>query len=143
MAFSPHGAPLWFAVRFSVLWPDDPSMQDARGTPFNHLGHTTQSLCGQSVLATGQDSERFLVAFYDKLIAAVGLFFSLTPGTRTGLPRWLNGVPLASCMLGSSGHNTENLTAKHSGAPYWGKIPRSTHFKDLFCSRSFDSATGG
>ena len=83
--FSQHGAPLWFAVRFSVLWPDDPSMHYARGTPFNHLGHTTQLLCGQSALTTGQGSERSLVAFYDKLSAAAGLFFSLTPGTRTGL----------------------------------------------------------
>ena len=88
--FSPHGAPLWFAVRFSVLWPDDPSMQDARGTPFNHLGHTTQLLCGQSALTTGQGSERSLVAFYDKLSAAAGLFFSLTPGTHTGLAHFIS-----------------------------------------------------
>ena len=60
-------------------------MQDARATPFNYLGHTTQLLYGQSALTTGQGSERFLVAFYDKLSAAAGLFFSLTPGTRTGL----------------------------------------------------------
>ena len=83
--FSQHGAPLWIAVRFSVLWPDDPSMHYARGTPFNHLGHTTQLLCGQSTLTNGQGSEHFLVAFYDKLSATAGLFFSLTPGTRTGL----------------------------------------------------------
>ena len=56
--FSQHGAPLWFAVRLSVLWPDDPSMYDARGTPFNHLGHTTQLLCGQSALTNSQGSER-------------------------------------------------------------------------------------
>ena len=60
-------------------------MQDARGTPFNHLGHTSQLLCGQSALTTGQGSERYLVAFYDKLSATAGLFFSLTAGTRTGL----------------------------------------------------------
>ena len=42
--------------------------------PFNHLGHTTQLLCGQSALTNGQGSERFLVDFYDKLSAAVGLF---------------------------------------------------------------------
>ena len=59
-------------------------MQDARGTPFNHLGHTTQLLCRLSALTIGQDSERSLVAFYDKLSTATGLFFSLTPGTRTG-----------------------------------------------------------
>ena len=42
-------------------------------------------------------------------------------------PRWLNGVPLASRMLGSSGYNTENLTANHSGAPCWEKyhVPRT------------------
>ena len=68
---------------FSVLWPDDPIMQDARGTPFNHLVHITQLLCGQSTLTNGQGSEHFLVAFYDKLSAAAGLFFSLTSGTRT------------------------------------------------------------
>ena len=83
--FSQQVAPLWFAVRFSVLWPDDPSMQDARGTPFNHLGHTTQLLCVQSALTSGQGSEHFLVTFYDKLSAAAGLFFSLTLAARTGL----------------------------------------------------------
>ena len=42
-------------------------------------------------------------------------------------PRWLNGAALASYMLGSSGHNTENLTANHSGAPCWEKchVPRT------------------
>ena len=61
-----------------------PACNYARGTPFNHLGHTTQLLCGQSTLTTGQGSEHFVVAFYDKLSATAGLFFSLTPGTRTG-----------------------------------------------------------
>ena len=45
-----------------------------RGTPFNHLGNITQLLCGQSTLTNGQGPGRFLVAFYDKLSAAVGLF---------------------------------------------------------------------
>ena len=54
--FFQHGAPLWLAVRFSVLWPDDPSMQNAKGTPLNQLRHTTQLLCGQSALTTGQDT---------------------------------------------------------------------------------------
>ena len=42
-------------------------------------------------------------------------------------PRWLNGAALAFYMLGSSGHNTENLTANHSGAPCWEKchVPRT------------------
>ena len=95
--FSPHGAPLWFAVRFSVLWPDDPSMQDARGTPFNHMGHTAQLLCGQSTLTNGQGSEHFLVAFYDKFSAAAGLFFSLIPETRTRLMT-TEGPPVL-CLL--------------------------------------------
>ena len=30
---------------------------------FNHLGHTTQLLCGHSTLTTGQDSERFQSPF--------------------------------------------------------------------------------
>ena len=75
-------------------------MQDARGTPFNHLGHTTQLLCGQGALTIGWDSERSLVAFYDKLSAAVGLFFSLTPGTRTGLGGYIGttlGTTLSVC----------------------------------------------
>ena len=49
-------------------------MYNTRGTPFNHLGHTTQLLCGQSALTNGQGSERFLVAFYNKLSASAGLF---------------------------------------------------------------------
>ena len=32
-------------------------------------------------------------------------------------PRWRKGIPLACYMLGSSGYNTETLTANHSGAP--------------------------
>ena len=76
-------------------------MHYARGTPFNHLGHTTQLLCGQSALTTGQGSEHFLVAFYDKLSATAGLFFSLTPGTRTGITtgkreRWVDSGNIAS-----------------------------------------------
>ena len=63
-----------------VLWLDDPSMQDARVTPFNHPRHTTQLLGGQSALTTGQSSERFLVDFYDKLSAAAGLFLYLLKG---------------------------------------------------------------
>ena len=50
------------------------------------------------------------------------------PGTRAlcqqgnwvVCPRW-SGVPRACFMLGSSGHNTENLTANHSGATCWEK----------------------
>ena len=34
-------------------------------------------------------------------------------------PRWWNGVPLVCNMLGSSGHNTENLTTNHSCAMNW------------------------
>ena len=49
-------------------------MYEARGTPFNHLGHTTQLLCGQSALTNSQGPGRFLVTFYDKLSAAAGLF---------------------------------------------------------------------
>ena len=44
-------------------------------TPFNHLGHATQLLYGQSALVPDQDTEHYLVAFYDKLKAAAGLFF--------------------------------------------------------------------
>ena len=69
-----HVAPPWFAVRFSVFWPKDPSMEHARVTPFHHLGHTTQLLCGQGALAPSQGCEH-LVAFDDKLSAAPGLFF--------------------------------------------------------------------
>ena len=39
------------------------------------MGHTTQLLCGYSALAPGLGSEHYLVAFYDKLSAAAGLFF--------------------------------------------------------------------
>ena len=37
------------------------------------------------------------------------------------------GVPLACYMLGSSGHNTENLTANHSGGMCWVicQVPRT------------------
>ena len=45
-------------------------------------------------------------------------------------PRWLNGVPMASYILGSSGHNTEKLTANHSGVSCWGKTPCSSHVKE-------------
>ena len=31
-------APLWIAVRYSVLWSDDPNMQDAKGTPIQPPG---------------------------------------------------------------------------------------------------------
>ena len=59
-------------------------MQHARDTQFHHLEHTTQLLCGQSTLAKGQGSEHYLVvAFYDKLNAAVVLFFDTR--IRTGL----------------------------------------------------------
>ena len=71
---SQHVAPLWLAGRFSVLWLDDPNMQHATGTKFHHFGQTTQFFCGQSTVARGQGSERYLVALQDKLNAAAGLF---------------------------------------------------------------------
>ena len=36
--------------------------------------------------------KKYLVAFYDKLSATAGLFFSLTPGTRTGHNDQLNNI---------------------------------------------------
>ena len=37
--FFPHGAPLWFAVRSSVLWPDDPAQHaGCQGYPIQPPG---------------------------------------------------------------------------------------------------------
>ena len=73
VAFFQQIAPLRFAVRFFVLWPDDPKR--GRGTQFHHLEHITRLICEQSALAPGQGFEQYLVASYDRLSAAAGLFF--------------------------------------------------------------------
>ena len=43
--------------------------------PIQPSGHTTELLYGQSVPIPDYGSERYLMAFYDKLNAAAGLFF--------------------------------------------------------------------
>ena len=69
---------------FRIMCLTTPVCQHARVIPFNHLGHTTQLLCGQSALAPGQGSEHYLVAFYDKHSATSGLFFCHPVGPAGG-----------------------------------------------------------
>ena len=79
---SQHGAPLWFAVRFSRLQSDNPSMKHARGIPFQHLGHTTQMLSGQSA----QPPARFLNTIQSPYTTGVALLqaYSFVTQTCTG-----------------------------------------------------------
>ena len=56
-------------------------MQQTRGTPFHHLGHTTQLLCGQSA----QSPARFLSAIQSPFTSlALLLAYSFETGTCTG-----------------------------------------------------------
>ena len=66
----------------------------ARVTPFHHLGHTAQLLCGQSAPAPGQGSEHYLVAFYDKLTADLFYWHSDPHGAwlKVGDGGWGRGV---------------------------------------------------
>ena len=56
--------------------------------------------------------------------------------------RWWNGVPLACYMLGSSGHNTDNLTTNRSGAPWWERchVPRTLKNPFVVISQSLPSS---
>ena len=72
---SQHGASLWFAVKCSVLWPDDPSIQHAKGYPIPPPGANKPVSLWAERPSSRPGFWALFSRFYDKLSVAVGLFF--------------------------------------------------------------------